>query len=183
MDLMEPMEIQSLRDLVGLMLAADGPRVIPARISWPLHEALRELDREARQAGLCVGAVSFRASPDVGIEAQGADRAIFGLMQEGALVPEGTGRQAEMHADLERLTAFRRDLMRLSPRTATLIHRAGTRWAALVATSAKNRSTARRSSDSTLSSGTPNRLQPLPGKASTPSSDRRPLRSTRLVTR
>lgn len=182
---MRSLETQSLRNLVGLMLAAGGPPVIPARISWPLHQALRELHDEAGRRGTrrLLAPLAFHPSPAVALRATGADKAVFALMQEGVLQPEGVGRQAVLRADGQGLVRYRRELMRLNPDAAALVQLAGTRWAALVATSAKNRSTASRSSDIPRASSTPKRLHVLPGRASTASSARAPVRNTRLATR
>lgn len=182
---MRSMEKQAIGDLIGLMLAAGGPSVIPARISWPLHQALRELHDEAGRRGVrqLRAPLAFRSCPDVALRALGADDALFGLIQEGVLRPEGAGRQAALRADRDALVELRRDLMRLEPEAARLVQWAGARWAALVATSAKNRSTARQLSGSTVASSTPKRLHELPGSASTATSRRRAPRSTRLVIR
>lgn len=182
---MKSVETQSVRDLVGLMLAADGPAVMPARISWPLHQALRELHDEAGRRGVrrLLASLAFRPSPDVALQARGGDEALFALMQEGVLRPEGAGRHAELRVDPDALVRLRRDFMRLEPEAARLVQWAGTRWAALVAMSAKNRSTALRSSGSTVPSSTPKCLQELPGFNSTAINRRFEPRSTRLVTR
>ena len=167
------------------MLAAGGPAVIPARISWPLHQALRELHSEAGRRGSrgLLTLFALRPCPDVAVRVRGADEAVFALIQERVLTPEGAGRQAALRADVERLVTLRRDLMRLEPEAVRLIQWAGSRWAAFVATSAKNRSTDRRSFGPTVASSTPNRLHEPSGSASTAKSRRREPRSTRLVTR
>lgn len=173
-------------DLVGLLLAAGGPIAIPARVAWPLHQALRELDREIRRDGLLArfpATLDFRPSPDVGLAAAGVGGALLTLLQTGALVAEGNGTRALLRADQSELTPYRRLLMGLHPDIAEVLYRAGMRWAALVATSAKNRSTAGRSSGGTPPSGTPKRLHALPGNASIASRARVPVCSLRLVTR
>src|SRR5713101_2182797 len=98
---MKIVEQQTLRDLVGLMLAAGGPTVIPARVSWPLHQALRELHAEAGRRGVrrLREPLVFRPCPDVALRASGADKVVFTLTQEGVLKPEGTGREAALRAD------------------------------------------------------------------------------------
>jgi hypothetical protein len=182
---MRSVEIQSIRDLVGLMLAADGPRVIPARINWPLHKALHDLHEAAgrRNVRSLRALLTFRPSADVSLQAQGADGAMFDLVQRGVLRSEGSGRAANLHVDPDALIGLRRDLMRLDPQAARLVQWAGARWAALVATSAKNRSRAERSFGSTVASSTPKRLHELPGRDSTATSRRREPRKTRLVIR
>jgi hypothetical protein len=162
-------------DLLGLMLAAGGPQEIPARIAWPLHQALQGLDAEVRRDGLLSElpvVLDFRPSPEVGLAAFGANSAIFALLRDGVLRPQGTGRGASLHVNADALASYRRRLMRLEPRLAHVVHRAATRWAALVATSAKNRSTAARSSGRRRASSNPNRLHVLPGRASVASSAR-----------
>jgi len=173
------------QELVTLMLVAGGPRVIPARGNWPLHRALREFHEAASRAGErdLAGLLELRPSADVGVRAEGADRALFALVQAGMLIPEGSGRAAALRVNEEVLVPWRRSLMRLDLRALGLIQRGATRWRVLAETSAKNRSTAARSSTPTVASETPNRLSALPGIVSTASSRRRAPLNTRLVTR
>jgi len=167
------------------MLVAGGPEVIPARIRWPMHQAVRELYEEAGRRGLrrLLPEVTLRPSADVGVRAKGADTDLFHLIEDGVLVPDGEGTAAVLRIAPDALTGYRRDLMRLRPDAAALVYWAGSRWAALVATSAKNRSTAGRSSGGTRTSSTPKRLHVLPGSAPTASTERTPVRRTRLATR
>lgn len=185
LDSIEEMEKRNLSDLMGLMLVAGGPDVIPARIRWPMHQALHELHDEAGRRGLrrFLPTISIRPSPDVGVRAEGADSGLFCLIEDGVLTPEGEGTAAVLRVTPSARTRFGRELMRLEPEAAALVDYAGKRWAALVATSAKNRSTARRSSGATRASSTPKRLHVLLGSAPTASSERAPVRSTRLATR
>jgi hypothetical protein len=175
-----------MENLIGLMLAGGGPRVIPARGNWPLHQALRELrDRAgARGERRLVEALVLRPSPDVGVRAEGADKAIFQLTQQGFLIVQGTGRQAALHIERDALVALRRNFLRVAPGEAGLIQWAGARWCALASTSAKNRATPSASVGSaSVTSSTPNRLGELPGSDSTAVSRRREPRRTRLSTR
>jgi hypothetical protein len=175
----------NMQELVTLMLVADGPPVIPARGNWPLHVALRELHESASREGErdLARLLSLRPSPDVGVRAEGADRALFALVQSGTLVAEGSGRGVVLLVNDAMLVPWRRSIMRLDLGAARLVQRAATRWRTLADTSAKNRSTAARSSTPTVASGAPNRLQVLPGIASAASSRRLEPLSTRLVTR
>lgn len=183
--LMDLLETIDLEDLVGMMLAAGGPAVIPARIEWPLHRALHDLHERAGRCGLRsqLPQLSFRPCPDVAVRAAGGREAMFSLARRGTLDAEGTGRQAVLRLAPDARVKLRRELMRLDPETVRLVQWGATRWAALVATSAKNRSTARRSPGSTVASDTPKRLHEPPGIASNASSRLREPRSTRLVTR
>lgn len=166
------------------MLVAGGPSVMPARVNWPLHAALKELRDEAGRRGLrrMYGSLTFRACPDVAMRADGVDRALFRLTNDGVLQPEGTGRDAVLHVNPASTAELRRRLMHLEPEEAEVLQWAGTRWAALAATSAKNRSSAARSSSSSVASASPNRLQDPPGRDSIATSRRREPRITRLVT-
>src|SRR6266542_42503 len=86
-----------MTELVGLLLAAGGPPVIPARVAWPLHRALQGLDADIRRDGLLSelpGVLEFRPSPDVGLAASGVSSAIFALLRHEVLQPEGKGRDA-----------------------------------------------------------------------------------------
>src|SRR2546427_326190 len=50
--------------LIGQMIAAGGPRRMSARISWPMHAALKELHGDAgRQGRLAHGGVLDRFAP------------------------------------------------------------------------------------------------------------------------
>jgi hypothetical protein len=151
--LQDPDVTHKMRNIVELMLIAGGPSVMPARVSWPLHAALKELRRLHRS-------LTIRACPDVMTRADGVERALFALLQEGVLQPEGTGRKAALRLNPDSVAPLRRALMRLEPQEAELIQRAATRWAALVATSSKNRSTA------TESSGDPS--SPAPSSTRSP---------------
>jgi hypothetical protein len=161
-------------ELVGVLLAAGGPAEIPARVAWPLHRALQDLDEEARRDGFRsqLPVLEFSPSPDGGLAASGVGRAVLTLLRDGVFSPSGTGRLATMRVDVNALSSYRRQFMRLDPQVAAAIHRAAMRWAALVATSAKNRSTAARSPEATRASSSPNRLQPRPGSASVASKAR-----------
>jgi len=173
-----------LEELIALMLVAGGPPVIPARGNWPLHAALREMSEAAARDGVreLAALVLLRPSADVGVRADGADRALFRLVQRGVFVPEGTGRDAALRVDDEACVPWRRTFMRLEGQAARQIQRAGTRWRTLADTSAKNRATATTSSAPTVPSGTPNRLKVLPGRVSNASSRRLDPLRTRLAT-
>lgn len=148
---------------LACILAAAGPSRQLARVRWPMHDALRELDGELRRSGLSdllLAPLDLRPSPDGGLADHRADRALDHLVHVGVLRAEGAGRSAEFVLDAEAAILARRDLMALPPRLVAAYRRAGTRWAALASTAAKNRSTAARSPASTVASSTPNRANP-----------------------
>lgn len=152
----------ALSEILAYILAADGPPEQLARVRWPMHQALRELTEEAGRIGqldLVGAALEFRPSPDGGYSVTGADRALEELMRSSVLRVDGEMRQARLCVDPDALTSLRRKLMRLPPEQVRLYRRAGARWAALASTAAKNRSTALRSSGSTVASSTPNRAK------------------------
>ena len=103
--------------------------------------------------------ITFRASPDVGIAAIGADAALDELVRAGVLTPRGRTRSAILAVDDAAAIAIRRELMTLPAEQVRLLQRAGERWAALASTAAKNRSTAARSAASTVTSSTPKRAK------------------------
>ena len=149
-----------LPEILALMLIAGGPTTQPARVRWPLHLALRELHDQTGRRGrrdLLKAPLAMRPSADVGIEVIGADSALSKLRQDGVLRPGGNGRAAVLTLDPAAAVHLRRRLMTLPPEHAALLQRAGARWAALVATAAKNRATASASPGSTVSSAMPNR--------------------------
>ncbi len=153
------MVLQGLSEILALILASGGPERQLARVSWPMHVALRETHDEAGRRGQRspLGVLEFRSSPEVGLEVVGAESAVQQLLRSGVLYAEGEGRGAELVLDRDAAVALRRRVMRLSAEQASLLQRAGARWAALASTAAKNRSTAPRSSAETVESGTPNR--------------------------
>jgi hypothetical protein len=104
--------------------------------------------------------LALRASPDVGIAAVGVDAALAELVQAGVLMPRGQMRSAVLVLDENAAVTLRRELMMLPPERVRLLQRAGERWAALASTAVKNRSTAARSSASTVTSSTPKRAKP-----------------------
>jgi hypothetical protein len=161
--------MQGLSKQLAYILAAGGPQVQLARVRWPLHLALREaVETAGRLDELEVLdlSIEFRPSPDHGIEAVGADAALEDLVQAGVLIQDGERREAVLVLDAAARIQLRRELMALPPQRVRLYQRAGTRWATLAATAAKNRSTPARSSGSTLTSATPKRAKvSLPVKA------------------
>jgi predicted deacylase len=148
--------------LLAYILAAGGPREQLVRVRWPLHVALREMcERAGRRGELLVldAEITFRRSADVGIAAVGAEGALDELVQAGILRPEGQTRGARLVLDDKALVGLRRELMMLPAEQVRIFQRAGERWAALASTAAKNRSTAARSSGSTVTSSTPKRAK------------------------
>lgn len=110
--------------------------------------------------------IAFRASPQVGIAAVGAEAALSELVDAGILSARGETRNAILVLDEDAVVALRRELMALPADRVRLLQRAGERWAALASTAAKNRSTAARSSASMVTSSTPKRAKrPLAGIA------------------
>ena len=149
-----------LSEVIALMLAAGGPRGQLVRVRWPLHKALRELHETAGRNGhrsVLGSGWRLRPSADHGVEVVGADAAIRRLVDVGLLRSEGQLRQATYRVDDEAVVGWRRRLMTLDAEHVQLLQRAGTRWAAMASTAAKNRSAPARSSASMVTSATPNR--------------------------
>lgn len=141
-----------------MLLAAAGPFSFELRVSWPMHQAARELHQRASGLGLArqlPAPLEFRASADSGVELIGAGRAIREILQdEGFAVSDNGGRLIPTAAFL---TEARREFMTTDASIAGLYRAAGLRWAALSSTSAKNRETASASSRSTVASKIPKR--------------------------
>jgi hypothetical protein len=149
-----------LSEFVALVLGAGGPSEQLARVRWPFHKAMHELHESAGWAGersLLGVEMVFRKSPEVGQELIGGDRALDELLRGGVLVSRGRLRQACLVVDPEAAVILRREFMKLPATQAALLQRGATRWAAMAATAAKNRSTPSRSSGSSVLSSTPNR--------------------------
>ena len=156
----EASDKSALSQLLAYILAAGGPVEQLATVRWPMHKAIRELAEETARAGTrtLVGAdLEFKPSPDGGLAVKGADRALMELVSASVLRVTGERRTARLLLDPAAAVRLRRDLMLLSPEQVALYRRAGTRWEALASTAAKNRSTALRSSASTVASSTPKR--------------------------
>ena len=164
LDFVDLMERVDLHKLVTLMVGAGGPPVIPARVRWPLHRALRDLHEDAARRGLLyvLPEMSFRPCPEVAVHVDGANAVITDLVRRRMLVPDGRGRSAVLRVDPAARAQLRRELMRLPVELSMLVQRAAARWAALVETSAKNRSTDVRSSVATVASSTPKRRDDAP---------------------
>jgi hypothetical protein len=138
---------------VGQMIAAGGPKRMSARISWPMHLALKELHRDAGRRGLLAQLpldLEFDPAPEAGLRARGADEALSELCREGVLRRVGELTDAVLEVDLDSLVRYRRTLMSLEPEIVRLLQRAGSRWAALSSTLVKNPATPVRSSAPTV---------------------------------
>jgi hypothetical protein len=152
--------MKDLADLIGTLLAAGGPPIFSPRRTWALHRELRELSQALNREGLSLGelSVTFAPDPDVGIRVIGADEAVWTLVGQCVLRPEGMGREARLRVNQERLGTFQRQLMRLRPAAAAAVYRAARRWAAAVETASKKAETPAASSGETVASSTPKRL-------------------------
>jgi hypothetical protein len=154
------MYLEAHTKLLSWMLAAGGPQDPLARVRWPLHVALRELweiaGRRGQRALLGIELEQHPAS-NVGVATRYADEALDELVRRGVLRGHGAGRSAALTLDPTAAPKLRRELMTLGAERVALLQRAGARWAALASTARKNRSMPSRSSDSTVSSSTPNR--------------------------
>jgi hypothetical protein len=158
-----------LSKLLAYILAAGGPPVQLARVRWPMHRALYETWAEAGRRGdrHCFGLrLEFRPSAESGFAAVGADAALEALIGLGVLRPQGKLRNATLAFDRDAAVQYRRELMALPAEHVFRLQLAGERWAAFASTALKNRSTASRSSESTVSSGMPKCANlSLPGSA------------------
>jgi hypothetical protein len=151
--------------LLGQIIAASGPKRIPARVTWPMHTALHELWADAGRLGL-VGRLPvdlvFVPAPEAGHRASGADEAVGELVRNGLLSRIGVLGDAALEVEAARLVDFRRALMTLEPDVVGLLQRAGSRWAALALTAEKKSRTARTSPGSIVASGTTRRQDAEP---------------------
>jgi hypothetical protein len=121
-----------------------------------LHAALWHTYEEAGREGLrsqLEGCLCFSPSSEVGRCADGADAALRTLITEGLLREEGTGLDARLVVDEDRLVARRRRLLTLDPERVWLVQRGGERWAAFAATCSKYVDAAPRSPASMVASG------------------------------
>lgn len=149
--------------IIGVLIAAGGPRRFSPGRNWYLHRAVREVQEASNRAGLGLvePQLAVVPDPDVGLRVVGLDRAIWSLIRRAVLVPEGHGQEASLRVDEHRLGEFRRLLMTMTPAGAALVHRASTRWAASVAMASKKRVAPSASSTAKVASSTPNRLGEL----------------------
>jgi hypothetical protein len=159
------MDLRPWSLLLGQMIAAGRLERMPARISWPLHAALRDLVSDAGRRGLLATLPvepQFEAAPEAGLRARGADEALADLCREGVLRRVGQLTEAALEVDPDRLVPYRRALMTLDPETVRLLQRAGSRWAALASTAEKKAATPERSSAATVVSLTASRHEVVP---------------------
>ena len=154
------MQKLALSDWLASVLAAGGPRKQLARVPWPMHQAMREIYDETGRTGerRWLGVeLEFKPSSAVGQAAIGLEEAVGELIRRGVLRAEGRLREARLVLDEQAAVQYRRMLMSMPVEQVRILQRAGARWAALASTAEKNRSTAARSSGSTVTSSTPNR--------------------------
>lgn len=159
------MDFRPWTSFVGQIIAAGGPRRMPARISWPMHVALKELHRDAGRQGLLAQLpidLEFEPAPEAGLRACGADEALSELCRVGVLRRVGEMADAILEVDPDELVSYRRALMSLEPETVRLLQRAGSRWTALSSTLVKNAATPARSSAATVASFTTSRHESVP---------------------
>lgn len=151
------MDVSSLSKVLGLMIAASGLQRIPARISWPMHAALKTLSEEIGRRGLgrlLAVELTFLPSPSAGLAADGADDALADLLDRRVLRRVGSLESASLAVDGDALVPYRRMLMSLDAQLVEALQRAGSRWMALASTCAKYDATAAPSSSETRASGT-----------------------------
>jgi hypothetical protein len=145
----------SLKNTLGLMIAAGEVHALPARTPWPMHQALRELYEDLGRRGLRRALdleLVFTPSPTVGLAVRGADEAFRALVREGVVVAEGAQLDACWLVERDAVVASRRALMTLEPQLVQLLQRAGSRWAALAETVSKKCAAAAASPDAILAS-------------------------------
>ena len=139
------------------MIAAGDVRCLPARTPWPMHRALRMLYEEAGRDGnlrLLPPAPRFVPDPEVGLAADGADRAFYNLVDDGVLFEASTGVEAVLVVDPMAQVRCRRALMTREAAGVALLQRAGERWAAFASTAANTSATPPASSAPTVASAT-----------------------------
>ena len=152
-----------LATLIGMLVAAGGPRRLPLRSLWTLHRAVLDLGREAADAGLDQRLPEIRGYPDaqVGLGAAGLPWALHELASTGAIEFIGEGWECRIEAAEAAIRDHRRTLMGLDPALAQLVYLAGTNWSTLALTAEKNWARALESVTRRPTSPMPNRRQPL----------------------
>lgn len=145
------LHMNAVRALIG----AGGPLEWPADVPWPLHTVVAELQRSGAARTLVVESLQVVPDAGVGLRVGGVDAAVYDMARVGELRLRNEGLFSSWQVDAGAVARFRRLLMTLTPAEAHALHRAGRRWAALVATSLKNLRTASASGTSTKSSDTP----------------------------
>jgi hypothetical protein len=124
-----------LADLVGILLAAGGPSAMPARIQWPLDQALAWLNGEARRSGVVrrwQELIELQLSADSGTAVRDTSKALWRLRDIGVLRPVGYLRSAALHVDPDRLRPYRRLLMAMTPDDVRLLTWTARKWATSV---------------------------------------------------
>jgi len=146
--------------VLRMMVASSGVEALPARVEWPLHDAMRaalaEADSEAGGLGFVC---EIHADPDVYVRVVGLAEAFRTLEQTGFVSPCGEGYLATWLVTSDAAVSARRDLLREPADTARVIAQAGQRLATSVSTVLKNAQRAARSWGPIVASSSPTRLQ------------------------
>jgi hypothetical protein len=155
------MSPQRMSLILSMMIAAGDVRALPARATWPIHQALIWLAAEASRRSIDLGLpIRSEPDPDVCVAAVGAEEAICLLLHGGLLATQGHGYAARWCVDAELTSTIRRALFRHDPATARLIHQAGQRLATAASTAMKNLDSATVSWTSAIAGSTPTVRQP-----------------------
>ncbi len=146
--------------VLRMMIASSGVEALPARVEWPLHDAMRAALAEADSE---VGGLGFvcetHPDPDAYVRVVGLAEAFRILEQTGFFSPCGEGYLATWLITSDAAVSARRDLLREPTNIARVIAQAGQRLATSVSTVLKNAQSAARSWGPIVASSGPTRLQ------------------------
>jgi hypothetical protein len=130
-------------DLVHLIIAASGLRVIPIGVEWPLHRALTRLSpRDVGALQQTFGNLELQEDREIGVRSRLADDSFAETVCSSLLRCHGTGLLARWRVDEKAIMHWRRQLLGISPESVRALAHAGKRWATLSDTVLKNVDTA-----------------------------------------
>lgn len=146
--------------VLRMMIASSQVEALPARVEWPLHDAMRaalaSADAQADGLGFMC---EVHPDPDVYVRVVGLAEAFASLEDMGLIRPTGEGYLAIWRVAGEASALARRDLFREPAATARVIVQAGQRLATSVSTVLKNAQRASWSWDPMVASSGPTRLK------------------------
>lgn len=145
--------------VLRMMIASSRVEALPARVEWPLHDAMRAaLANSDGQAGGLGFMCEMHPDPDVYVRVVGLAEAFATLEPTGFIRPSGEGYLATWLVADEASILARRDLFHEPTATARVIDQAGQRLATAVSTVLKNAQSAARSWAPMVASSGPTRL-------------------------
>ena len=150
------MSQMAMSSIAAIILTGTTNPGLPARATWPIHDAVSWLSAEAVRVGAVLPFdAEVMADPDVMKAVAGLDATLGQLQARGLLRVEGAGYTAVLRVQPDLVPQARRFLLRLEPVLARLVDQACHRFEAAASTAVKNAALAAESWASSTTSATP----------------------------